>query len=246
MQDAMRSAALIIIFILLTGCAGSRISPQVVDRTRPSPITYGQHVVQADETLYAIAWRYGRDFRELASINGIKSPYLIHSGQIIRLSKSAASTTTKTKVSRKKSIKTKAKTKTVQRRFSHNKISNSKWKWPANGKIISRFHPNALKRNGIDIAGRPGASIFAAKGGKVVYSGSGLRGLGQLIIIKHSDEFLSAYAHNKKLLVKEGDLVKVGQKIAEMGHSGADRTKLHFEIRRNGKPVDPLAYLQHR
>ena len=118
------------------------------------------------------------------------------------------------------------------------------WLWPADGQTLNRYAESDSK--GLDIAGARGAAIRAAASGRVVYQGSGLRGYGQLIIIKHSDEFLSAYAHNDRIFVKEGDAVKRGQKIAEMGSTGADRVKLHFEIRRHGVPIDPLKYLPRR
>lgn len=118
------------------------------------------------------------------------------------------------------------------------------WMWPAQGKLIGRF--GAAGGKGIDIAGTRNAPVFAVAPGKVVYSGVGLRGYGRLLIIKHPGEFLSAYAHNQDMLVKEGDTVAAGQKIALMGDSDADRVKLHFEIRRYGKPLDPLKYLPER
>lgn len=118
------------------------------------------------------------------------------------------------------------------------------WMWPAQGKVIGRF--GAAGGKGIDIAGTRNAPVFAVAPGKVVYSGVGLRGYGRLLIIKHPGEFLSAYAHNQEMLVKEGDTVAAGQKIALMGDSDADRVKLHFEIRRYGKPLDPLKYLPER
>lgn len=118
------------------------------------------------------------------------------------------------------------------------------WIWPADGVLLNRVGSGEPK--GVDIAGNRGSVIRAAANGRVVYQGSGLRGYGQLIIIKHNDEFLSAYAHNDRIYVKEGDLVKRGEKIADMGSSGADRAKLHFEIRRQGVPADPLAYLPKR
>ncbi len=116
------------------------------------------------------------------------------------------------------------------------------WVWPAKGKIVTGFS-EAASLKGIDIAGATGQAITASAGGKVVYAGTGLRGYGKLIIIKHSGTYLSAYAHNKDILVKEGQQVAKGQKIAEMGNTDADQVKLHFEIRRHGKPVDPLRYL---
>jgi lipoprotein NlpD len=116
------------------------------------------------------------------------------------------------------------------------------WVWPAKGKLVTGFSDTANLK-GIDIAGQAGAPVIASAGGKVVYAGAGLRGYGKLVIIKHNNKFLSAYAHNREILVKEGQQVTRGQKIAEMGSTDADQTKLHFEIRRLGKPMDPLKYL---
>ena len=116
------------------------------------------------------------------------------------------------------------------------------WAWPARGKVVTQFSDSTTFK-GIDIAGSAGQPVTASAGGKVVYAGSGLRGYGKLIIIKHNDSYLSAYAHNRDILVKEGQQVVKGQKIAEMGNTDTDQVKLHFEIRRQGKPVDPLRYL---
>ena len=118
------------------------------------------------------------------------------------------------------------------------------WIWPAQGAQLAGF--DEIKNKGIDIAGRAGESVLASADGRVVYSGAGLRGYGNLIILKHNNTYLTAYAHNQTLLVKEDQSVRKGQRIAEMGNSDADRVKLHFEIRRQGKPVDPLKYLPAR
>jgi lipoprotein NlpD len=126
------------------------------------------------------------------------------------------------------------------------KLSSAGWAWPATGAVIGRFSSNGSLNKGIDIAGELGQPVLAAQDGTVVYAGSGLRGYGELVIIKHSDVYVSAYGHNRSLLVREGQKVKAGQVIAEMGSTGADRVKLHFEIRRQGKPVDPLQYLPRR
>jgi lipoprotein NlpD len=118
------------------------------------------------------------------------------------------------------------------------------WAWPASGKIVAPFSESGNK--GVDISGKAGDPVIAAADGKVAYVGTGIRGLGELVIVKHNATFLSAYAHNRKILVKEGQLVTRGQKIAEMGSTDSDSVKLHFEIRRQGKPVDPLQYLPRR
>ncbi len=122
-------------------------------------------------------------------------------------------------------------------------VGGMHWRWPAKGTLLDRFMAGDATKQGIDIGGSAGEAVLAASEGVVVYSGSGLVGYGELIIIKHSDEWLSAYGHNRKRLVQEGQRVKAGQPIAEMGSSGAPRDELHFEIRRNGRPVDPMQYL---
>lgn len=120
---------------------------------------------------------------------------------------------------------------------------NGSWIWPAEGKVLASFDEN---KRGIDIAGKPGQDVLAASSGKVMYAGSGIRGYGNLVIVKHSNNLLSAYAHNRSILVKEGQSVTRGQKIAEMGNSDTDAVKLHFEIRQQGKPVDPSKFLPAR
>jgi lipoprotein NlpD len=122
----------------------------------------------------------------------------------------------------------------------------SRWRWPAEGALVASFAPNDPTRQGLAIAGSAGQPVRAAADGVVVYSGSGLIGYGELIIVKHSDEWLSAYGHNRKRLVAEGQAVQAGEQIAEMGRSGASRDMLHFEIRRNGRPVDPQGLLPRR
>ena len=118
------------------------------------------------------------------------------------------------------------------------------WMWPSDGKVVANFDEG--KNKGIDIAGKPGQQVMAAGSGKVMYAGSGIRGYGNLVIVKHSNSLLSAYAHNRSILVKEGQNVNKGQMIAEMGDSDADSVKLHFEIRQQGKPVDPSRFLPIR
>ncbi len=125
-----------------------------------------------------------------------------------------------------------------------NVVGDLSWSWPGSGRIIGTFNDSTNK--GVDVSGNVGDAVLAAASGRVVYVGSGLRGYGNLVIVKHNDTYLSAYAHNSEILVKEGQAVQRGQKIAALGSSDADRPKLHFEIRRQGKPVDPLKYLPTR
>ncbi|WP_257292709.1 peptidoglycan DD-metalloendopeptidase family protein [Endozoicomonas sp. ONNA1] len=139
---------------------------------------------------------------------------------------------------KKKPVKTADKTE---------RLSNiSSWHWPANGKVVRMYNNGNGLNKGIDIRGKLGEPVSAAATGEVVYAGSELAGYGKLIIMKHNNSYLSAYAHNKELLVREGDSVKAGQKIAEIGSTGTTEPKLHFEIRHNGKPVDPMRFLPER
>ncbi len=124
--------------------------------------------------------------------------------------------------------------------------ADMQWMWPSNGVILSKFNPRNEIKKGIEISGKEGAPVLAAGDGDVVYSGNSLRGYGNLIIVRHKKNFLTAYAHNRKNLVKEGDRVVIGQRIAEMGSSGTDRVKLHFEVRLQGKPIDPQGVLPVR
>ena len=188
--------------------------------------------VRKGDSLSLIAERYGVSTRQLASINGLKSPYIIHPGQTLKLKAG--------KVYRSAPAATPQKTTTASLPLDNSRIS---WQWPVRGKLITTFKSNKTGRKGIDIAGKEGKTIKAAAPGKVVYSGNGLISYGNLVIIKHNRTYLSAYAHNRKLLVKEGESIKAGQKIAELGMTGADSPRLHFEIRKNGKPVNPLKYL---
>lgn len=192
--------------------------------------------VSKGDTLYALAEQYNVSARQLASINGLRSPYIIQPGQTLKLRASNTSHTPTT-ASRKTSTSKKTKPSLPA---DNSKIT---WHWPVKGKLITTFKSNKTGRKGIDIAGSEGNSVNAAASGKVVYSGNGLISYGNLVIIKHNRSYLSAYAHNRKLLVKEGEVIKAGQKIAELGKTGTDSPRLHFEIRKNGKPVNPLKYL---
>ncbi len=159
---------------------------------------------------------------------------------VSKSSKKVISTTTSNKT--KSSSKSKRAVKNNKKTATFTGSKRLSWNWPVKGKIIQRYSPGSGKK-GIDISAAKGTLIKSAEAGKVVYSGQGLVGYGKLIIIKHNDTFLSAYAHNHSLLINEGQLVKKGQNIARLGRSGTDRYKLHFEIRKNGKPVNPLSYL---
>lgn len=204
--------------------------------------------VRPGDTLYSLARDNDLSLNRLAAINGLHSPYIINPGQVLSLTgvprqvaapiANVASDTAPDKV--KAPVKEPVQTAAVSLAESNRNVS---WQWPIKGKVIARFNKNKNQAKGITIAGSEGQAVRASSAGKVVYSGNGLISYGNLIIIKHSRSYLSAYAHNKKLLVKEGETIKAGQKIAELGKKGTEKPKLHFEIRKNGKPVDPLSYL---
>jgi lipoprotein NlpD len=219
------------------------------------------HTVTRGETLFSIAWRYGLDLNKLASFNGIKPPFTIFPSQKIRLdirggSAAPLNATSVTKNRKNDDLDPSLAGSIIRSKNRPNGEKNLpkaqifysplKWQWPAAGQPVALFQGNLGINKGIDIRGNMGEPVLAAASGRVVYAGSGLSGYGNLLIIKHSEIFLSAYAHNNALLVKEGDFIKGGQHIADMGSSGTDRVKLHFEIRSEGSPVDPLRYLPKR
>lgn len=304
----MRLAGQVLMLLALGGCASPGYAP-ISDKTRapakaqaravapapkPEPAREGQHVVQKGDTLYAIAFQNGLDYRDLASWNNLDSPDIIKIGQVLRLTPPEGSAATAKDVETlplretglsspqpleksppvltepkaqrlpyseanwaavsgagaapapvaQKPAEAPPATAADSAASSAPSAGQAGWRWPADGKLLGTFGQGGGK--GIDIAGERRAPVLAAASGKVVYSGDGLRGYGKMLIVKHSDEFLTAYAHNESLLAKEGDWVKGGQKIAEMGDTGSDRVKLHFEVRQYGKPLDPLKYLPER
>jgi lipoprotein NlpD len=294
--------------LLLSACAGPPPAP-VEDRS--SARSYqgtpdGYYRVRKGDSLYAIAFRFGLDWRQIAQWNDIPAPYVIHPDQLLRVGSSGASSpaasrditgsgvetaaapapdsetrtleTPRTATTREYTPdgESVAATETAQtstatagqpepepvaaepapaNRGSQQPAGSSysvpagdpdRWLWPTEGRIISRFQANDPTRKGLDIGGTAGQKVIASAPGQVVYSGSGLIGYGELIIIKHSDRMLSAYAHNRKRLVSEGQLVAAGSTIAEMGTNDRNQAILHFEIRVNGVPTDPLNFLPQK
>jgi lipoprotein NlpD len=248
----------------------------------PEPVTRGFHQVVAGDTLYSISWRYGLDYRDIATWNNISGNYVIYPGQklslvppagaaVVRplkeeplakaypLEDPAATPRTNPGQLVIEDVKQKpasaatpapgpvasvpVKPEPVRSQPLPNQTGIS-WRWPTTGEVIHSNTPVAQK--GLDITGREGQQIQAAANGVVVYSGSGLLGYGKLIIIKHNETYLSAYAHNQMIQVKEGDTVSGGQVIGTMGKGTKGQPLLHFEIRKDGKPVDPLQYLPAR
>lgn len=193
--------------------------------------------VQRGDTLYAISRRTGILAQDLAAWNGLSSPNTIHPGQTLRLYPAGAASSAGT------ATRSSSSTGTSSAAVAAPINSGIAWRWPADGAVVGNYVAGETTKQGVDIAGSAGQAVRATADGVVVYSGAGLVGYGELIIVKHNEQWLSAYGHNRKRLINEGQHVKAGQQIAEMGHSGASRDMLHFEIRYNGKPVDPLLYL---
>lgn len=213
-----------------------------------SPVStpkYGAtRVVQRGDTLYRIATENGIAMRDLAAWNGIGAPFTIYPGQQLALypkSGTAAAGTASGSATRAPAASKPPAATTAP--GAAPLASGIAWRWPVDGALLGRYVAGEPTKQGIDIGGAAGSAVRAAGDGTVVYSGSGLVGYGELVIIKHSEQWLSAYGHNRSRLVNEGAKVKAGQQIAELGRTGASRDMLHFEIRYNGKPVDPLLYL---
>lgn len=197
-------------------------------RSVPAPVTNAwlgaqaksaDYIVRKGDTIYSIAWQFGLDYVTLARANQLKPPYPIHPGQHLKMT-------------------------TVARGAAKPLLPKPTWLWPAKGTITQKYSPFFTGNPGINIAGPVGSTVRAASAGEVVYSGNGVRGYNDLIIIKHNRHYLSAYAYNQQLLVQPGQHVDAGQPIATMGHNDAGAVLLHFEIRYDGHPVDPLLFLR--
>ena len=206
--------SIIFSFFLFLGCRSSLINYE----TR-------SHIVRPNETLYAIAWQYGIDYQDLARWNRLSSPDIIQIGQHLRLSPIA-------------SVASVVTTSTIQ-----DEPEFRAWQWPTAGSVVSVFGADDGVPTGIGIEGQEGQIVRASSSGQVVYAGGGLIGYGELVILKHDQVYLSAYGYNRKLLVRQGDIVARGQEIAEMGLGPERSPRLHFEIRRSGVPIKPSELL---
>jgi len=252
-----RGLCAVALAILIQGCS----TP-----TRPPVSEIGEHgryhTVRKGETLYSIAWRYGLDYHAVARHNKIGPPYTIFAGQRLILrpeartavagatrdtappGQSGAGGTAAVKKPATPNGKTGAPAPAIARTPSL--PASFSWAWPLSGEVLQPFSLSEKLNKGIDIAARAGDVVKAAAPGVVVYAGGNLRGYGKLVIIKHSDQYLSAYGNNRVIRVREGQQVKQGQEISEVGLNPANVALLHFEIRRDGKPEDPLRYLPGR
>ena len=232
------------------------------------------YVVQSGDTLYAVAFRLGMDYRTLADINNIDPPYVIKVSQILKtaaspdapnlspqkplaatrsevqsatsepVAKSSPSAVASSSATDSQRVQTQTPPRPSPPSASMANVPVDRWSWPADGRVSRSFSKEGHK--GIDLSGERGAPVRAVAPGVIVYSGTGVTGYGALLIVKHNDTYLSAYGHNDVLLVDEGEQVKAGQEIAKMGSTGSDSVKLHFEIRRDGVPLNPEALLPSR
>lgn len=259
--------ACLLLVTFLVACGGSPPAPVEDRRYGGGAATTSGYKVQEGDTLYSIAFRYGLDYRRLGAANGIAAPYTIYPGQRLQLREADLPRTASSSVSRNTSPSPPGKSTTAPAAVikpsskadkktpaskgttstSASKVAGapvSAWRWPSNGPVVRRY--SATVHKGIDIGGKRGDPVQAVAAGQVVYAGTGIVGLGELIIVKHNEVYLSAYGHNDRLLVAEGAVVAAGQRIAEKGSSGTDSVRLHFEIRKEGKPIDPLRLLPRR
>lgn len=249
-------AILIVVYCLfLVGC-GSTPAP-VSSRTPPPSQKINHHIVGQGDTLFAIAWRYELSVDSLARANGLSRPYNIYRGQRLTLDMSRAraaysapvrdvraTATTPLKTIRSTANKSTLKKPAGVIRPKSYSLPKGKWRWqwPVKGAVSRHYATNRVFK-GLNIQSAKGRKVGSAAPGVVVYAGRGLRGYGQLLIIKHSETYLSAYAHNRKMYVQEGQKVAAGQKISEVGGDPENSGRLYFEIRKNGKPVDPTRLL---
>ena len=237
MSAACRKFLLSVIAALIVGGCSSG--------TLNWPSSY--HIVARGDTLYSISWQYGMDYRVLARWNDLGDGTLIREGQVISLvppdneemRRRSAGSSSGSASSGSSAPPLKVYTPPPEQKVS-------RWQWPTTGTVVAGYGRSVKTESGIRIGGEYGQSVSASSGGTVVYAGSALKGYGNLLIVKHNDTYLSAYGFNSELLVSEGQSVQRGQQIARMGTTTSGDTVLHFEIRKNGQPVDPGKYLPSR
>lgn len=236
-KNGLSIAMLLCVGLLLAGCSGSKSS----DTESYSGSVY---TVKRGDTLYRISRATGTSVKEIARLNNISPPYTIEVGQKLKVSSGAKSSSGSGKATKKSATKTAAvRPSSSVPQSSWPPVGQRCWLWPASGKVILPYSTADGGNKGIDISAARGTPIYAAGAGKVVYVGNQLRGYGNLIMIKHSEDYITAYAHNDTMLVNNGQNVKAGQKIATMGSSDATTVRLHFQIRYRATAIDPLRYL---
>jgi len=250
------ACACVLLALGFAGCANVAREPVRAPARAPARASTSDlrvHVVRAGETLYKIAFQYGVDQRDLVRWNGIRDPDVIRVGQRLRLTpptsarRSTPAPTPAPANSNAGRATPPAATRPAPRSVPPAPVlAPPAWTWPVDGPVVTRFGAGEGIATGVGIGGRVGQPVRAAATGRVVYAGSGLIGYGQLVIIKHNETYLTAYGYNSELLVTQGQEVARGQTIAQMGTGPERQPRLHFEIRRNGVPVDPLQFFAGR
>lgn len=235
----------LLLVLILAGCGTrSQLAPVSELKWQPNSRYQSNHIVRRGETLYAIAFRYDTDFRRLAQLNHLRAPYSLRVGQVLNVQGLPRRSTAVRRVYTPQYSRPAPRVKQpVIRSPIFSRRSSGGWLWPVNGQVVASFVPTQGKK-GINIACKKGDKVRASSSGVVAYAGSGLSGYGNLIIIKHNNEFLTAYGNNARNLVSEGQRVSSGQIIAEAGVIERKYWGVHFEIRKAGIPVNPLNYLQ--
>lgn len=235
---------LFISLLFLLCCTKSRQTPALIYKVKIDPPKVIEHIVVDGENSFAIAWSNGMTLEKFLDLNNFDKEHKVKAGDRVKVSSMFAnySVSPPNIVKTKTQPKVKAKKQEVAKVTPVNKktVRKSIFIWPVTGKVIASF---SSSNKGIDIKQDLGRRVVAAKEGLVVYSGNGIKEYGNLVIIKHDHEYITAYAHNKRILVKEGDSVRAGQVISEVGSTGTSTSKLHFEVRKNGEPLDPIHYL---
>lgn len=231
-KNSLGIAMLLCAGLLIAGCSGSKSSDS------GSGAVY---TVKRGDTLYRISRATGTSVNDLARLNGISPPYTIEVGQKLKLGGSKTASAKSTKKSSSKTAAVRPSSSVPQ--SSWPPVGQRCWQWPASGKVILPYSTAEGGNKGIDISAARGTPVYAAGAGKVVYVGNQLRGYGNLIMIKHGEDYITAYAHNDTMLVNNGQSVKAGQKIATMGSTDAASVRLHFQIRYRATAIDPQRYL---
>jgi lipoprotein NlpD len=261
--NAARIALVVLLAVALAGCAARRTPAPVVERSgkpRPAPARQAAapappaapqsgdyYTVRRGDTLYSIALDHGADYREVAQWNNLDDPTKIQVGQQLRVvpppgQAQIGSVRSPARVEARPLNEEPGRAQSPRPApVAPPAAGASLFGWPAKGRILAEFAEP--RRKGIDIDGKPGDPVVAAAAGRVTYVGTGIQGMGKLVVIKHDNGFITVYAHNKDIVVKEQQAVARGQKIAEIGSTDAERPKLHFQIRKGAAPVDPLLYL---
>lgn len=235
------------LMLIVTACGSPRPVAPVEERVAAPTRRINHHYVAPGETLYSIAWRYGLDYRTLARLNGLDRRFSIRAGQRLALDAGAAPAPITASSSAPAPARPQTRPPVSRAPVATSALAGPlRWQWPTPGRLVQRFGAGTIPHKGIDIRGELGEPVVVAAPGTVVYAGSGLVGYGNLVIVKHTDRYLSAYGHNSRLWVVEGQKIKAGERIADIGDTGTDSPMLHFEIRLDGQPVDPVSVLPRR